>query len=419
MLHCVIQDASRTRQGVAPEQNTQGRPSLGSQRLAMSGSTAKNPASESQGLANVARPSDDLRMRTSPHASAPWLPIERIARVLYPAAVGVIVSATLWVSSLFSEPPRLSIAAVLGLIAWVALLSEAIRHYSQWLERRWPWHAHPARRALLQVGGSTLAIIIFSLLVYIPLKLHEIRNGANDSIGWPHLTVTALIATVFSLALNALHVTLDFHSSLQRAQREARDMQAAMLRAELDTLKAQINPHFLFNSLNTVHGLIVQDPALARGLLLELSDVLRYALGHSNHDLVPLARELEFLHAYRALLQARHGEGLRVDIQSMDRADDLMIPPMSLQVLVENAVRHNRTREDDPLVVDVRLGDHGLRVSNAIKPRHSPNPGAGTGLANIEQRYRLLGADGIRVIRESSSFIVELGLLARPKATSP
>ena len=357
-------------------------------------------------------------MRTPPHASTSWLPIERIARVLYPAAVAVIVSATLWVSSLFSEPPRLSVAAVLGLIAWVALLSEAIRHYSHWLERRWPWHARPARRGLLQVGGSTLAIIAFSLMVYIPLKLHEIRNGANDSLGWPHLTVTALIATVFSLALNALHVTLDFHSSLQRAQRDARDMQSAMLRAELDALKAQINPHFLFNSLNTVHGLIVQDPALARGLLLELSDVLRYALGHSNHDLVPLARELEFLQAYRALLQARHGEGLRVDIEAMDSAAELMIPPMSLQVLVENAVRHNRTREDDPLVVEVRLAERGVLVSNPIKPRHSPNPGAGTGLANIEQRYRLLGADGPRVTRESNTFIVELGLLSRPKASS-
>ena len=358
-------------------------------------------------------------MRTSPHSTAPLLPIDRIARVLYPAAVAVIVSATLWVSSLFDEPPRLTIGAALGFIAWVALLSEAIRHYSHGLEHRWPWHARPAQRLVLQVGGSTLAVIAFSLLVYIPLKLHEIRHGANDVIGWPHLTVTALIATVFSLALNALHITLDFHASLQRAQQDTRDMQAAMLRAELDALKAQINPHFLFNSLNTVHGLISQDPTLARGLLLELSDVLRYALGHSNHDLVPLARELEFLHAYRALLQARHGDGLRVDIQAMDSSGDLMIPPMSLQVLVENAVRHNRTREDDPLVVDVRLGDRSILVSNPLKPRHSPNPGAGTGLSNIEQRYRLLGADGIRVVRGYDAFIVELGLLSRHKATFP
>ena len=358
-------------------------------------------------------------MSPSLPASTPLLPIERIARVLYPAAVAIVVAATLWASSLFDEPPQLSIAATLVFIAWFALLSEAIRHYSCRLEPRWPWHARPAHRLVLQVGGSTIAIIAFSLVVYVPLKLHEIRNGANDTIGWPHLMVTALIATVFSLVLNALHVTLDFHASLQRAQRDRRDMQAAMLRAELDALKAQINPHFLFNSLNTVHGLIAQDPPLARGLLLELSDVLRYALGHSNQDLVPLDRELEFLQAYRALLQARHGDGLRVDIQPMDRAGDLMIPPMSLQVAVENAVRHNRTRADDPLVVDVRLGDRGIVVSNPIKPRHSPNPGAGTGLANIEQRYRLLGTEGIRVIRECNTFVVELGLLPRPVATAP
>ena len=120
-------------------------------------------------------------MRTSPHSSAPLLPIDRIARVLYPAAVAVIVSATLWVSSLFDEPPRLTIGAALGFIAWVALLSEAIRHYSRWLERSWPWHARAAGRLVLQVGGSTLAIIAFGLAAAIG----EVEDKLDRALGTP------------------------------------------------------------------------------------------------------------------------------------------------------------------------------------------------------------------------------------------
>jgi LytS/YehU family sensor histidine kinase len=347
---------------------------------------------------------------TPARPAAQPLRIERIARVLYPAVLALIVYATLWVSSFFTEPPGLSPGTILGFIAFVAVLSEAIRLYSRGLDRRWPWHARSGARLSAQIGGSIVIAVVYAMLVYIPLKLYEIRHGAHDVIGWPHLAITSLVALVFALALSALHITLDFYASWQKAQRDAKQMETLIVRAELDALKAHVNPHFLFNSLNTVHGLIAQDPAAARALVVELSDVLRYALSHGNRDLVPLAHELAFLDAYRALLQARHGSGLRIEIDPMPDAERLRIPPMSLQLLVENAVRHNRTREDDPLVVHLQRHDDSVIVSNAIKTRHSANPGAGTGLSNIDQRYRLLGAHGIRIVREDGRFSVELGL---------
>lgn len=344
--------------------------------------------------------------------SAPGRPlhIEHVARVLYPAVLAVIVYATLWVSSLFDEPPGLSPGTILGFIAIVAVLSEVIRLYSHRLERRWPWHARAGTRLAAQLCGSIAIAVIYAFVIYVPLKLYEIHNGAHDTIAWPHLAIATLAALVLALALSALHITLDFHAGLQQAYRDAKQMQALILRAELDALKSQINPHFLFNSLNTVHGLVTKDPSAARDLLIELSDVLRYALGHSGRDLVPLAHELEFLDAYRALLIARHGRGLRIEIESMTDAERLRLPPMSLQLLVENAVRHNRTREDDPLIVRVRRSGVGVVVTNPLKPRHSANPGAGTGLSNLVQRYRLLGVNGICIAREDGAFSVELGL---------
>jgi len=338
--------------------------------------------------------------------------IELIARILYPTVVALVVYATLWVASLFDEPPGLSLPVVLGFIAFVVFLSEAIRLYSKRLERRWPWHARASGRLLRQLSGSVAIAIGCALLIYVPLKLLEIHNGAHDELGWPHLAVTSLIALVFAFALNALYVTLDFYASWQSAQRDARQLEGLILRAELDALKSQINPHFLFNSLNTVQGLIPREAIAARALIVELSDVMRYALTHGSRDLVPLAQELEFLEAYRALLEARHGAGIRIEIEPMTGAGQWQIPPMSLQVLVENAVRHNSTREENPLVVKLRRDHTCMEVSNPIMPRHSANPGAGTGLANLDQRYRLLGAEGIHISQDNGFFTVKVGLLS-------
>ena len=339
------------------------------------------------------------------------LRIEQIARILYPAVLALVVYATLWIASVFDEPPGLTPAAILIFMACVMVLNEAIRWYSRRLDRRWPWRDRSGTRLSLQIGGSVVIAVIFSLLVYIPLKLHEIEQGARDVIAWPHLATTAVVAVVFALALNALSITLDFYLSWQQVQHDATRMEELVLRAELDALKTQVNPHFLFNSLNTVHGLIAQDPPAARALVLELSDVLRYALSHGHRDLVPLAQELAFLDAYRHLLETRHGRGLRIDIEAMHDDAPAQLPPMSLQLLVENAVRHNRTCDEDPLVVHLSRCDDTVVVSNPIKPRHGANPGTGTGLSNIDQRYRLLGADGVRISNDGDVFSVAIGLL--------
>lgn len=373
-------------------------------RFAMRPLGKRRPEDDHRGSSSSANPQHPVSVPDRPHR------IEGIARVVYPAVVAVVVYMTLWVSSLFREPPGLTPLAILIFIAFVAVLSEGLRLYARRLDRRWPWHARTGARLGVQVGGSVLIAIVYTLAVYVPVKQYEIAHGAHDVIEWPHLAITSLAALVLALALSALHITLDFHAGLQKAQRDAKQMQAMILRAELDALKAQINPHFLFNSLNTVHGLIAQDPAAARALVIELGDVLRYALGHSERDLVPLARELEFIDAYRALLQARHDRGLRIEIAPMADAEHFRLPPMSLQIPIENAVRHNRTREDDPLVVRICRTERGILVSNALKPRHSANPGAGTGLSNLDQRYRLLGADGPRIVRDDASFSVEIGL---------
>lgn len=332
-------------------------------------------------------------------------------RLLVPLLLAGIAVLTFWVASLFDEPPGLSLPVIGVLVAFVFVIAEGVRLLSRRLDRRLPWRDGALRRTLAQLAVTVALSIALALLAYVPLKLQEIRQGAHDELAWPHLLLTAAIALGFALALNALQAVTDFYRGWQQARIEAEQLKEVALRAELDALKAQVNPHFLFNSLNALYGLIDEDPRRARALVLELSDVFRYVLAHGHGDLVPLARELEFLDAYAALLAARHGDGLVIERATGGAEAHLALPPMTLQLLVENAVKHNRVEPGDGLVVRIVRDGDTLEVSNPLKPRRGAATGAGTGLRNIDQRYRLLCLRGVQVRRESDRFIVRVPLL--------
>jgi len=336
---------------------------------------------------------------------------EASLRLLLPAVLAGVAALTFWLASLFDEPPGFSPASAGVLLGIVLLISESVRAVALALGRRLPWRDGVLRRGLAQLGATALLAVLVALVIYVPLKLWEIRQGSHDELAWPHLLLTAAFAFGFALAFNALHAVVDFYRGWQQARGEAEALRAVALKAELEALKAQVNPHFLFNSLNAVYGLIDEDPRRARGLVLELSDVFRYVLSHGNRDLVPLAQELEFLDAFEALLAARHGDGLRIERATGGGEQQVALPPMTLQLLVENAVKHNRIEPGDGLVVRIERDGDTLEVSNPLKPRRGATAGAGTGLRNIDQRYRLLHLRGVDVRRDADRFLVRVPLL--------
>jgi hypothetical protein len=337
--------------------------------------------------------------------------IEWIVRALVPVLLGGVTYGTFWVASLFDEPPGLTLAGFAAFAVFVFLIAEGVRAISRALDHRAAWRDGVARRALSQLAATIAFSTAFALLIYVPLKLWQIQQGSRDTIAWPHLALTAALALCLALAINALQIVFDFYKSWQTARIEADRLREVALKAELEALKAQVNPHFLFNSLNALYGLIEEDPQRARALVLELSDVFRYVLTHAHGDLVSLAQELQFLDAYAALLGARHGSGFVIERDTGGEESRVSLPPMTLQLLVENAVKHNRVDAGDGLVVRiVREGDT-LIVSNPLKPKRGATSGAGVGLDNIDQRYRLLNLRGVDVRREDERFIVRVPLL--------
>lgn len=338
---------------------------------------------------------------------------EASLRLLLPALLTALVVLAFRVGSLFDEPPGFTLASLVVLLAIVLAISESVRAVSAWLDRRIGWRDGVVRRGLAQLAGTAAIAIGVALAIYVPLRLWEIHQGSHDELAWPHLLLTAAIAFGIALTINAEQVVLDFYRGWQLARSEAEQLRSVALKAELEALKAQVNPHFLFNSLNAVYGLIDEDPRRARELVLEIAEVLRYGLRHGDRDLVPLAQELEFLDAYEALLGARHAEGLVIERATGGGESEVALPPMTLQLLVENAVKHNRVDLDGGVRIRIARDGDALEVSNTLRPKRTSGDGtgSGTGLRNIDQRYRLLCRRGIEVRREPDRFVVRVPLL--------
>jgi LytS/YehU family sensor histidine kinase len=228
------------------------------------------------------------------------------------------------------------------------------------------------------------------------------------------VTLTNVICVVFvTHAYETVFLIREREIDLLRMAR----LERVRAQAELDGLKAQIDPHFLFNSLNTLGHLVTRDPPAARAFCDALAALYRHVLACRERDLVPAIEELEIVRAYRRLLALRFGDAIELEID--DEAGDaarLRVPPLALQTLLENAVKHNQLGPDAPLRVRLRVERERLVVENAVRPRTSVRPSTGVGLRNLDERCRALVGRGLDIRARGDVFRVALPAL---RATSP
>ena len=181
--------------------------------------------------------------------------------------------------------------------------------------------------------------------------------------------------------------------------------------AELQVLTNEMDPHFIFNSLNTLNHLILNQPEQAHLFNNRLAQVYKYFLINKNKELIPLKDEVEFIEDYFYLLQIRHENKLNLHTSLDDKSSKVMIPPCSLQILVENAIKHNEFSEANPLVIKVCANEHYLQVSNNIKPKLYAVNSTGIGLKNLSSRYKILFRKDITISTSHENFIVKLPLI--------
>ena len=191
-------------------------------------------------------------------------------------------------------------------------------------------------------------------------------------------------------------------------------MKKEKMEYQYETLKSQINPHFLFNSFNTLITIIEDSQDKAVDYVETLSDYFRSMLNYRDKDVIRLGEELDIVTAYFYLQQKRFGEFLMLNIDvSSNLKENFFVPPLSIQLLVENAIKHNAVSHETPLQIDISIDDKNqlLIISNNLNPKKNHDPSTGIGLNNIFSRYKILTEQDVTVIRTDKKFIVELPLI--------
>lgn len=183
------------------------------------------------------------------------------------------------------------------------------------------------------------------------------------------------------------------------------------LKSQLDGLRNQVNPHFLFNSLNTLTSLVEEDKEAAQRYLQKMSKVFRYVLENREDDLISLSNELEFLTHYAFLLKERFQENLHFQINVDASKVNELIAPLVLQLLVENAIKHNVVSKAKPLTIEIFTEGGFLIVRNTLQKRLDAGESTGLGLENIINRYRFFTSQAISILEEDTHFVVKIPLL--------
>lgn len=348
------------------------------------------------------------------------------------------ISLMLWISisvnSYYRQPfsARMVLMVLLTLMSIIAvwhLMRGIILHYRE----KYPRKSQIAKRLFFTF--LTTSIVITLLFWLTSAGQHWLSEGSFDDFRVGHETGSITInnrTLAFSLfGFDSVIIILNFiffqtvyevvffiHNSslrekrLRQAEQEREILKAANLQSQLDALKQQVNPHFLFNSLNVLDSLIEDDPPRARLFLEELSTVYRYLLRSNERHLTELDKELDFIQSYYHLLQTRLGDGLQLSIRIDEDYLQYKLPPLTLQLLVENAFKHNMILPDQPLLIDISTDGAGhLLVRNNIQRKNVRVASNGVGLTNILNKYRMLNQTEPAIRENDGHFLVSLPLI--------
>ena len=297
------------------------------------------------------------------------------------------------------------------------LLCFGLLRMNRVINRRYPISYYNAFKTLLFFVLIGLAFWGFNYLLYVAAVASSGNDGGSPFVPtepiWLQITLMTLIQLVI-MCLISLNQAARFTIGLYR---ESEALKQAQARAEIRALQTQLNPHFLFNSLNTLISEIDYDPVAAKKFTIDLAGAYRYILQVQDKPLVPVYEELGFLRTYVRLNQIRVGESLSYRCMYPDQANlDFLqyrcLPSLSLQLLAENALKHNVVSSMKPLEIQVGFSQNldYLIVSNNVNPKKSVHS-LGTGLKNLSERYRLLAGKEIIIERTPGYFRVKLPML--------
>ncbi|WP_380936328.1 sensor histidine kinase [Sphingobacterium bambusae] len=317
----------------------------------------------------------------------------------------------------FSRPS--TIADLLFSFVLCFAYSESSIFISARLNKRISWTVSPTKRFLLESSLIFFSVLLINLIAdsVVALVIDTDCGGIwrevsmEETRGMLQWTVVSVMIAFMIMAVNTGNYLIQ---NWKNAAVHAAELNQLATEAELHSLKLQIDPHFVFNNLSVLSELILEDQQLGYEYAENFSKIYRYMLVNSKRDMISLEDELRFLNSYIFLIENRFGEGVQFEINVAPLALSLYTPPLTLQLLVENALKHNKTNKKDPLLVRIYTeNEDTLVVENSCLPIDKTLETSGIGIENIKRRYALLSVRRPQVLQEDNLFKVIIPLIQR------
>ncbi|MDP5101043.1 MAG: histidine kinase [Nonlabens sp.] len=282
--------------------------------------------------------------------------------------------------------------------------------FFKYIDRFYTWSEQPTYRFLLGAFGSVALTVLCLFMLQAITSMGFYGNSWDFFIERQHkeLYIGGIIITmIVAVSFHAVY----FYKELQTRKVQEQRVIATSATAQFDALKSQLDPHFLFNSLNVLVSLIEENPDAAVTFTTSLSKVYRYVLEQRNKSLVSVDEELDFARTYVNLLKMRFEDSMEVSIPQQAANTSLKVVPLSLQLLIENAVKHNVVSTSKPLQLRIYEKNNTLVVENNLQAKNVVHNSSGVGLQNIAQRYALLSDRKMNIEKTGSHFKVSVPLL--------
>lgn len=326
--------------------------------------------------------------------------------VLCMVPVAVLLNNMLYGSRLFQNAGVFS-GTLVSTFIFLTIFFNSCGFVAVHLRNRFPSEGELVKRILICLGVFYLMSALFITLLLFLYDRVSLFGYQYKEIHFYYAYLSAIVVNTF---ITFLMEAIYRFEQLKEATNQTERLRKECMNSKLLGLKSQVNPHFLFNSLNTLSSLIHEDGDKAELFLNHMSKVYRYLLRYRDEPLVPLQTELGFINSYFFLLKQRHNEGIKLRIDIDPGQQEMLISPLTLQVIIENTVGGNVMHKDKPLSIHIRTEDNKLIIHNSVdcKPNSTDN---NEPLQNVIQKYELLAKTPIRIYENCDERVISIPLI--------
>jgi len=336
--------------------------------------------------------------------------LSELKQVVLLVTLGGIIGGYFSCRSCFDEFGQRTMAIVILNGCYWLFFWKGNEYISEYIDKKVSWLAAPARR--FWIGLLVMAVYTLSAATVINYAFYVFYLGNDFSVIKTDGLIVSIVVPVFvTFFIMTFLFGREFFTSWRQAAINLEKLKSEQLASQYETLKSQVNPHFLFNSLNVLTSLVHQDPDTAVRFIKKLSEVYRFVLDSRKQEVVDLRTEMTFVNDYMYLQKIRFGDNILCKTDIPDGLLNKVVPPLSIQMLVENAIKHNEVSADYPLHIRIFADNETITVSNTRRLRRNTDPSSGFGLGNIRDRYEFLSGKKVLITESDSIFEVKLPLL--------